>query len=110
MNCLKSAKVKCGNRALSVDLVSLLLGYLIINAVQPYDNISIRLKQWQQLYARLSTHMVFNDSMESDLASHIGKLSQKFHGLGPLKCRQLAYTFAKFNGLKMPESWSRHET
>lgn len=35
----------------------------------------------------------------------IKKLSFQFHGLSPLKCRQLAYEFAKLNDVAMPENW-----
>ncbi|XP_062373154.1 uncharacterized protein LOC134060440 [Sardina pilchardus] len=61
-------------------------------------------------FAKLSSiRMVFTHSMEADLANHIKKLSFQFHGLSPLKCRQLAYEFGKLNDVQMPQNWCNDE-
>ena len=40
---------------------------------------------------------ILSDGMESELAKHIKNLADQFHGLTTLKCRELAYEFAKRN-------------
>ncbi|KAL2092745.1 hypothetical protein ACEWY4_012543 [Coilia grayii] len=61
-------------------------------------------------YANLAlAHMVFNSSIEADLASHIKTLSFQFHSLSPVKCRQLAYEFGKLNNITIPDNWHNNE-
>ncbi|XP_051244566.1 uncharacterized protein LOC127356649 [Dicentrarchus labrax] len=52
---------------------------------------------------------ILSDGMESELAKHIKNLADQFHGLTTLKCRELAYEFAKRNNIPVPDSWSREE-
>ena len=51
---------------------------------------------------------ILSDGMESELAKHIKNLADQF-GLTTLKCRELAYEFAKQNNIPVPDSWSREE-
>ena len=50
-------------------------------------------------------HLVIPRKMEKDLADHIKLLANMFHGLSPVKCRELAYEFAFKNKLKIPDNW-----
>ncbi|XP_058885643.1 uncharacterized protein LOC117972802 [Acipenser ruthenus] len=52
---------------------------------------------------------IFNEKIESELAGHIKKLLDQFHGLSPLKCRELAFELAKRNDITVPENWCREE-
>ena len=52
-------------------------------------------------------HMIFNNTMEVDLANHIKDLANQFHGLTPDKSRELAFDFAQQNDVVMPPSWTR---
>ena len=45
---------------------------------------------------------------EQELAQHIRDLDDRFHGLNPVKCRELAYEYAQRNkdcGINIPPSW-----
>lgn len=57
-----------------------------------------------------SARRVFSTEMEEDLANHLKTLSDQFHGLGPLKCRELAFEFALKNNIPVPENWTRKES
>ncbi len=46
---------------------------------------------------------------EAKKANHIRNLADQFHWLTSLKCRELAYEFAKWNNIPVPDSWSREE-
>lgn len=48
---------------------------------------------------------VFTEEMEEDLANHVKKLSDQFHGLTAKKCRDLAFEMAERNNIPVPESW-----
>ncbi|XP_061595259.1 uncharacterized protein zgc:113274 [Cololabis saira] len=48
---------------------------------------------------------VFTPKMEKELADHIKKLSDQFHGLTAEKCRKLACEFAKRNSISVPINW-----
>ncbi|XP_034061484.1 uncharacterized protein LOC117539414 isoform X2 [Gymnodraco acuticeps] len=52
---------------------------------------------------------VFNENMEKELADHIKTLAAMFHGIGVMKCRELAFEFAQRNSIDMPASWTRDE-
>lgn len=52
--------------------------------------------------------MVLSDDMESDFAKHIKKLTDQFHGLSSLQCRELAYELAHQNNIPVPDNWSRN--
>lgn len=54
-----------------------------------------------------SAKRVFSPSMEDDLANHFKRLADQFHGLGPMKCRELAFEFAIRNKIPVPENWTR---
>ena len=56
--------------------------------------------------------MVFSDTMELNLANHLKELDLRFYGLTPVKCRELAYEYAKSNReeVTMPESWKTNKT
>ncbi|KAI4818898.1 hypothetical protein KUCAC02_004189 [Chaenocephalus aceratus] len=47
--------------------------------------------------------------MEKELADHIKTLAAMFHGIGLMKCRELAFEFAQRNSIDMPASWTRDE-
>ena len=50
---------------------------------------------------------IFNDRQENDLAEHIKALCDQYYGLSVVKCRCLAYEFAKKNNATMPDNWVR---
>lgn len=56
-------------------------------------------------YARLAqAHQIFDDNIESELASHIKKPAGQCHGLSPLKCRELVFELAGRNGISITPS------
>ena len=58
-------------------------------------------------YAAVSeAHFVFTSKMEKDLGDHIKALADMYFGLSMEKCRELAYEFAKQNGVPVPKSWN----
>lgn len=48
--------------------------------------------------------------MEKALANHIKDLDNRYHGLNPSKCMELAYEFAKQNDISMPDSWTTNSS
>lgn len=50
---------------------------------------------------------VLNDNMEKELAAHIMKLAEMFHGIGVKQCCELDFEFAQGNNTDMPVSWTR---
>jgi len=48
---------------------------------------------------------VFSEEVEKELAEHIKKLSEQFHGLTPKKCRELALALAERNNIPTPSNW-----
>lgn len=48
---------------------------------------------------------VFTDDMEQELADHVKKLADQFHGLTPKKCCELAFEFADKNQIPVPDNW-----
>lgn len=56
--------------------------------------------------------MILPPAMEQELAKHIRDLDDRFHGLNPVKCRELAYEYANKNkesGINMPPSWRENK-
>uniref|UniRef100_A0A9R1SEK5 HTH CENPB-type domain-containing protein n=2 Tax=Cyprinus carpio TaxID=7962 RepID=A0A9R1SEK5_CYPCA len=45
---------------------------------------------------------IFTDEMEEELAKHLKQLAEQFHGLHPVKCRQLAFEYAEKNNIPVP--------
>lgn len=54
-------------------------------------------------------NQVFDEHMEKELAEHIKALAAMFHGLSPMKCRELAFEYAQRNNIGIPASWIREE-
>ena len=54
-------------------------------------------------------NMIFSPEMETELASHIKRLAEQFHGLSRDKCRTLIFEYAVRNGIPVPESWRENE-
>ena len=50
-------------------------------------------------------HSIFNPAIQKDLANHLAKLSDQYHGLSLDKAKELAYEFALQNKLKIPDFW-----
>jgi len=48
--------------------------------------------------------------MEVELANHVKNLDDRFHGLTPMKVRDLAYGFAKAKNITLPTSWTLNRT
>ncbi|CAB1439453.1 unnamed protein product [Pleuronectes platessa] len=40
--------------------------------------------------------------MEEELAKHLKQLADQFHGLAPVKCRELAFEYAEKNNIPVP--------
>ncbi|XP_051795629.1 uncharacterized protein zgc:113274 [Acanthochromis polyacanthus] len=53
---------------------------------------------------------VFTEEMEEDLANHVKKLADHFHGLTAKKSRDLAYEMAEKNNIPVPESWKANRS
>jgi len=53
---------------------------------------------------------IFSASMELELANYVKNLDDHFHGLTPMKVRDLAYEFAKANNITLPTSWTLNNT
>ncbi|CAB1419141.1 unnamed protein product [Pleuronectes platessa] len=45
---------------------------------------------------------IFTDEMEEELAKHLKQLADQFHGLAPVKCRELALEYAEKNNIPVP--------
>ena len=53
-----------------------------------------------------SANLVFTSEFEEMLASHVKDLDNRYHGITPTKCMQLAYEFAQLNGVTgIPKNW-----
>ncbi|XP_074480931.1 uncharacterized protein LOC141761464 [Sebastes fasciatus] len=48
---------------------------------------------------------VFTEEVEKELADHIKKLAEQFHGLTPKKCCELALELAERNNIPVPKNW-----
>lgn len=53
----------------------------------------------------VSANMVFTAELEEMLASHVKDLDNRYHGITPTKCMELAYEFAHQNDVIIPKSW-----
>lgn len=50
-------------------------------------------------------YMVFTEEMEDLMAQHVRDLDHRYHGIGPVKARELAWEFGKRNGItRMPQN------
>ena len=64
------------------------------------------------VYKRCSeVKMIFTNDMETQLAQHLRNLDSRFHGLTPIKCRELAFEYADKNKVQLiiPTSWIRNK-
>lgn len=52
---------------------------------------------------------VFSDALENELGSYLVTMSNMYYGLTRMQLRKLAYSFAKMNGLRCPQSWEKDE-
>uniref|UniRef100_A0A3B5QKH3 Zgc:113274 n=1 Tax=Xiphophorus maculatus TaxID=8083 RepID=A0A3B5QKH3_XIPMA len=52
---------------------------------------------------------IFTDEMEEELAKHLKQLADQFHGLPPVKCRELAFEYAKRNNIPVPANWTEKQ-
>ncbi|XP_051771658.1 uncharacterized protein LOC127524235 [Ctenopharyngodon idella] len=50
---------------------------------------------------------IFTDEMEEEFAKHLKQLAEQFHGLPPVKCRQLAFEYAEKNNIPVPSNWTK---
>ena len=57
----------------------------------------------------IKTSQIFNDELQKLLYEYIVKASQIYHGLTTRNVRELGYTFAKSNGVQVPNSWDANE-
>ncbi|CAI5674184.1 unnamed protein product [Oreochromis niloticus] len=53
-----------------------------------------------------SAKRVFSEELEKELAEHIKKLAEQFHGISPKKCRELALELAGRNNIPTPSNWT----
>ncbi|XP_026019298.1 uncharacterized protein LOC113019676 [Astatotilapia calliptera] len=53
-----------------------------------------------------SAKRVFSEEVEKELAEHIKKLAEQFHGISPKKCRELALELAGRNNIPTPSNWT----
>ncbi|CAB1444404.1 unnamed protein product [Pleuronectes platessa] len=47
--------------------------------------------------------------MEEELAKHLKQLADQFHGLTPVKCRELAFEYAEKNNIPVPANWTEKQ-
>uniref|UniRef100_A0A3Q0T4U6 HTH psq-type domain-containing protein n=1 Tax=Amphilophus citrinellus TaxID=61819 RepID=A0A3Q0T4U6_AMPCI len=47
---------------------------------------------------------VFDEHMEKEVVEHIKALAAMFHGLSPMKCRELAFQYAQKNDINNPHN------
>ncbi|CAB1446938.1 unnamed protein product [Pleuronectes platessa] len=47
--------------------------------------------------------------MEEELAKHLKQLADQFHGLAPVKCRELASEYAEKNNIPVPANWTEKQ-
>jgi len=52
---------------------------------------------------------IFTDEMEEELAKHLKQLADQFHGLDPVKCRELAFEYAEKNNIPVPANWTEKQ-
>uniref|UniRef100_A0A8C2WXR9 Zgc:113274 n=1 Tax=Cyclopterus lumpus TaxID=8103 RepID=A0A8C2WXR9_CYCLU len=52
---------------------------------------------------------IFTDEMEEELAKHLKQLADQFHGLAPVKCRELAFEYAEKNNIPVPANWTEKQ-
>ena len=52
---------------------------------------------------------IFTDKMEEELAKHLKQLADQFHGLSPVKCRELAFEYAEKNNIPVPANWTEKQ-
>ncbi|XP_076860748.1 uncharacterized protein LOC143513952 [Brachyhypopomus gauderio] len=55
------------------------------------------------------TQRIFTDEMEEELAKHLKQLADQFHGLAPVKCRELAFKYAERNNIPVPDNWTEKQ-
>uniref|UniRef100_A0A672IK21 HTH CENPB-type domain-containing protein n=1 Tax=Salarias fasciatus TaxID=181472 RepID=A0A672IK21_SALFA len=65
----------------------------------------IKKKERKGKYAK----RILTDKMEEDLTKHLKELAGWFHGLNPLKCRQLAFEYANKNNIPVPDNWTMNQ-
>lgn len=53
---------------------------------------------------------VLTPSHEQELTDYLIESQLRSHGLNPSKLKQLAYSFAVFNGIPIPQTWVRKQT
>ncbi len=54
-------------------------------------------------------NQVFKENMETELADHIKALAAMFHSISAMKFRELAFEYARRNGIDIPTSWIREK-
>ncbi len=54
-------------------------------------------------------NQVLRENIETELADHIKALAAMFHGISAMKCRELAFEYARRNGIDIPGSWIREK-
>ncbi|CAB1439834.1 unnamed protein product [Pleuronectes platessa] len=47
--------------------------------------------------------------MEEELAKHLKQLADQFHGLAPVKCRELAFEYAEKNNIPVLANWTEKQ-
>ncbi|CAB1419815.1 unnamed protein product [Pleuronectes platessa] len=47
--------------------------------------------------------------MEEELAKHLKQLADQFHGLVPVKCRELAFEYAEKINIPVPANWTEKQ-
>ncbi|CAB1428335.1 unnamed protein product [Pleuronectes platessa] len=47
--------------------------------------------------------------MEEELAKHLKQLADQFHGLAPVKCRELAFEYSEKNNIPVPANWTEKQ-
>ncbi|CAK6981921.1 PREDICTED: piggyBac transposable element-derived protein 2-like, partial [Scomber scombrus] len=52
---------------------------------------------------------IFTNEMEEELAKHLKQLADQFHGLAPVKCRELAFEYAERNNIPVPANWTEKQ-
>lgn len=53
---------------------------------------------------------IFNENVEKELADYFRTLTAMFHGIGFMKCHELAFEFAQRNNNNLPPPWTRDKT
>ncbi|CAB1441518.1 unnamed protein product [Pleuronectes platessa] len=47
--------------------------------------------------------------MDEELAKHLKQLADQFHGLAPVKCRELAFEYAEKNNIPVTANWTEKQ-